>query len=158
MNKQDGKDFNAMLKNDKDMPKVKIVRDKNIIEKYGGRRMLIAPPSAYDELMKVVPYGKLITTKQMRDHLAKKYDADFTDPMTAAVFVNIAAWASYQRKEDITPFWRTIKSDGQLIDIFPEAIMLQKKALEEEGHTIIVKGTKILKYYVEDYQKSLIKL
>ena len=33
-----------------------------------------------------------------------------------------------------------------------------KKLLEEEGHTIISKGIKNIKYYVKDYESSLIEL
>lgn len=40
--------------------------------------MFFAPPIYYDELMKKVPTGKLITISQMRDYLAKKNNADFT--------------------------------------------------------------------------------
>lgn len=152
------KDFNAMMKNNKDMPKTQIVKDEKTIKKYGGTKMLFAPPIYYDELMKKVPKGKLITVGQMRDYLAKKNNADFTDPMTAGIFVNIVAWASYQRNEDITPYWRTLKSDGELNMKYPEAIELQKRLLEDEGHTIISKGTKNIKYYVKDYEDSLIEL
>ena len=63
-----------------------------------------------------------------------------------------------QRNEDITPYWRTLKSDGELNVKYPEAIELQKKLLEEEGHTIISKGTKNIKYYVKDFEKNLIEL
>ena len=108
--------------------------------------------------MKKVPKGKLVTVSQMRDYLAKQNNADFTDPMTAGIFINIVAWASYQRNEDITPYWRTLKSDGELNVKYPEAIELQKKLLKEEGHTIISKGTKNIKYYVKDFEKSLIEL
>ena len=104
--------------------------------------------------MKKVPRGKLITVGMMRDYLAKKNKVDFTDPMTSGIFVNIVAWASYQRDEDITPYWRTLKSDGELNVKYPEAIGLQKRLLEE-GHTIISKG---IKYYVKDFEKSLINL
>ena len=38
------------------------------------------------------------------------------------------------------------------------AIELQKRLLEEEGHTIITKGTKNIKYYVNDFENSLIEL
>ncbi len=152
------KDFNAMMKNNKDMPKIQIVEDERTIEKYGETKMFLAPPSYYDELMKKVPKGKLITVSEMRDYLAKKNDADFTDPMTAGIFVNIVAWASYQRDEDITPYWRTLKSDGELNVKYPETIKLQKRLLEEEGHTIISKGTKNIKYYVKDFEKSLFEL
>ena len=152
------KDFNAMMKRTKDMSKIQIVEDNKTIKKYGGTKMFFAPPIYYDELMKKVPKGKLITVSQMREYLAKKYNADFTVPMTAGIFVNIVAWASYQRNEDITPYCRTLKSDGELNIKYPEAIELQKKLLEEEGHTIVSKGTKIIKYYVKDFEKSLIEL
>lgn len=158
MSNESKKDFNAMMKNNKDMPKTQIVTDKKTIEKYGGTKMFFAPPLFYDELMKKVPSGKLLTVGQMREYLAKKNNADFTDPMTAGIFVNIVAWASYQRTEDITPFWRTIKSDGELNAKYPEAIELQKTRLEQEGHTIITKGKTNLKYYVKDFENSLFEL
>ena len=75
--------------------------------------------------------------------------------MTAGIFVNIVAWDSYQRNEDVTPYWRTFKSGGELNIKYPEAIELQKRLLEEEGHTIISKGTK---YYGKDFENSLIEL
>lgn len=158
MANENNKDFNSMMKNNKDMPKIQIIKDDKIIKKYGGNKMFFAPPSFYDELMKKVPKGKLITVGQMRDYLAKKNNADFTDPMTAGIFVNIVAWASYQRTDDITPYWRTLKSDGELNNKYPIEIELQKKLLELEGHTIISKGSKNIKYYVKDYKDSLIKL
>lgn len=94
----------------------------------------------------------------MRDYLAKENNADFTDPMTAGIFVNIVAWASYQRTSNITPYWRALKADGELNSKYPEAIELQKKLLEAEGHIVISKGTKNKKYYVKDYQDNLVKL
>lgn len=149
------KDFNEMLKNNKDMPKIQIVKDTKTIERYGGNKMFLAPPNYYDELMKKVPKGKIITTKIIREYLAKQNNADFTDPMTAGIFINIVAFASYQRNNDITPYWRTLKSNGELNTKYPEGINLQKKLLEEEGHIIILKGTK---YYVKDYENKLFEL
>lgn len=158
MANEDKKDFNKMLKDSKNMPKVQIIQDKKAIEKYGGNKMLIVPPIYYDTIMKKVPKGKLITVGKIREYLAKQNSADFTDPMTAGIFVNIVAWASYQRTEDITPYWRTLKSDGELNAKYPEAINLQKRLLQEEGHTIISKGRKNIKYYVKDFEKNLIEL
>ncbi len=148
------KDFNLMMNSSKDMPKILIIKDEKTIKKY-GKKMLIAPPIYYDEIMKKIPQGHLITTSQIRTYLAKKNNADFTDPMTAGIFINIVAWASYQRKENITPYWRTLKTNGELNNKYPEEIELQKKLLEEEGYTIIMKGSK---YYVKDYEKKLIEL
>ena len=158
MSNEHKKDFNAMMNNKKDMPKIQIIKDEKTIKRYSGTKMFFAPPIYYDELMKKVPKGKLITVSQMREYLAKENNADFTDPMTAGIFVNIVAWASYQRSTDITPYWRILKTDGELNAKYPEAIELQKRLLEEEGHIIISKGTKNIKYYVKDYEDSLIKL
>lgn len=156
------KDFNKMLSNSKDMPKIQVLDDEKMIKKYGGAVMFFAPPLFYDELMRKVPFGKLLTISQMRDFLAKKNKADFTDPLTAGIFVSIVAWASYQREQKneqhITPWWRTVKKDGELNAKYPQGITLQKKLLENEGHIIICKGKNNLKYYVKDFEQSLIEL
>ena len=120
--------------------------------------MVIAPPIDYDTFIKNVPSGKLITTDTLRKAMAKKYNVDITCPLTCGIFVNIVAWASFQRKDNITPYWRVLKSNGELNIKYPEAIELQKRLLEEEGHTIITKGTKNIKYYVKDFEKSLMEL
>lgn len=44
MANEDKKDFNAMLHDSKDMPKMKIITDTESIKKYGGSRMYFAPP------------------------------------------------------------------------------------------------------------------
>ncbi len=151
------KDFNKRLNDSKDMPKIIELDDESSV-KWGGRTMVIAPPIDYDDLMKKIPEGKVITTNELRTSLARKYKADITCPLTAGIFVNLVAWASYQRDTDITPYWRTLKSNGELNIKYPEAINLQKKLLEKEGHTIITKGTKNIKYYVKDYEKNIVKI
>ncbi|MBY9079201.1 MGMT family protein [Paenibacillus sp. HN-1] len=158
MANEQNKDFNAMLQNKKDMPKVQVITDKKSIEKYGGVRMFFAPPVDYDRVMKAVPLGKVITTGQIRDAFAKANHADFTDPITAGIFVSIAAWASEQRNDDKTPYWRTLKADGELNPKYPGGVGKQKQKLEAEGHTIIQRGRSNVRYYVQNYQDSLYPL
>lgn len=158
MANENKKDFNAMLANSKDMPKMQIVTDPKTIERYGGNKMYFAPPCDYDKIMKLVPYGRVITVTQIREYFAKLNGADFTEPMTAGIFVSVAAWASYQRDTDKTPYWRTLKSDGELNDKYPGGAKLQKQLLESEGHTVVQKGRTKIKYYVKDYGKVLFRL
>ncbi len=158
MANEDKKDFNAMLYNSKDMPKFQTITDEKSIEKYGGDRMYFAPPIDYDRIMKRVPYGKVITVGEIRDYFAKQNGADFTEPITAGIFVSIAAWASYQRSEDETPYWRTLKANGELNAKYPGGIETQKEKLEAEGHTIIQRGRKNISYYVKDYEKAMFEL
>lgn len=158
MANEEKKDFNAMLRDSKDMPKLQILTDPKSIEKYGGDRMYFAPPIDYDRVMKRIPYGKLTTVGEIRAHFARENQADFTEPITAGIFVSIAAWASFQRTEGETPYWRTLKAGGELNPKYPGGALAQKEKLEAEGHTILVKGRTNLRYYVADYEKSLFPL
>ena len=155
MANEDKKDFNAMLRDSKDMPKIQIITDRKSIEKYGGDRMYFAPPMDYDAAMRRVPYGKLTTVGDIRAFFAAQSGADFTEPITAGIFVSIAAWASYQRGEDEPPWWRTLKANGELNPKYPGGAEAQKEKLEAEGHTVIQKGRTKKKYVVKDYEKAL---
>ena len=70
MANEDKKDFNAMLHDSKDMPKFQTITDQKSIEKYGGSRMYFAPPIDYDKVMKLIPYGKVITVGKIREYFA----------------------------------------------------------------------------------------
>ena len=155
MANEDKKDFNAMLHDNKDMPKIEVIKDKKSIEKYGGCKMYFAPPIDYERVMKKVPYGKIITVGMLREYFAELSGADFTEPITAGIFVSIVAWASYQSSDDETPYWRTLKANGELNAKYPGGIEAQKEKLEEEGFTVIQKGRKNVRYYVKDYENAL---
>lgn len=155
---EDKKDFNAMLRDGKDMPKIQIITDEASIKKYGGNRMYFAPPMDYDRVMRRVPFGKVITVGEIREYFAAQNGADFTEPITAGIFVSIAAWASHQRSEDKTPYWRTLRTGGELNPKYPGGAEAQKEKLEAEGHTVIQKGRTNIKYYVKDYEKTLFAL
>jgi len=76
MANEDQKDFNAMLNDSKDMPKLQTIIDSKSIEKYGGNKMYFAPPIEYDKIMKLVPYGKVITIGKIRKYFAELSNAD----------------------------------------------------------------------------------
>lgn len=158
MANEDKKDFNAMLRDPKDMPKIQIITDQKSIEKYGGDRMYFAPPLDYDGVMRRIPYGKLTTVGEIRSYFAKENQADFTEPITAGIFVSIAAWASHQRTGDETPYWRTLKANGELNPKYPGGIEAQRQKLEAEGHVIVKRGRKNFRYYVKDYEAKLTDL
>lgn len=159
MANEDKKDFNAMLHDNRDMPKFQTVTDQKTIERYGGSRMYFAPPIDYDRVMKTVPCGKVLTVGEIREYFARENGADFTEPMTAGIFVSIAAWASFQRNgRDETPYWRTLKAKGELNSKYPGGLEAQKEKLESEGHTIVQRGRKNIRYFVKDYEKALFEL
>jgi len=147
------KNPNQKLRDSKDMPKIEILDDPRAIARYGGARMLIAPPIEYDELMKQIPAGKLTATDRLRGILARRHGADFTCPLTCGIFVNVAAHASAERGGiDETPWWRTLKKDGELNEKYPGGIDGQRIRLESEGHGIVQKGKR---WFVKDYGSKL---
>lgn len=158
MANEENKDFNAMLHNSKDMPKFQTITDPDSIKKYGGDKMYFAPPVDYDNVMKQIPYGKVITVSKIREYFAAQNGADFTDPITAGIFVSVAAWASCQRTDNKTPYWRTLKANGELNKKYPDGIEAQKELLESEGHTVIRRGRTNIRYYVKDYENALFTL
>jgi len=148
--------FNEKLNDSKDMPVVKTISDPKAVSQFGGERMLIAPPLAYDEIMKKVPEGKVITADRIRKHLAQNHNADFVCPLTAGIFISLAAQASAERGgESPTPYHRTLKKDGELNEKYPEGIDGQKLLLEMEGHTVIQKGKR---YFVAEYDRKIYEL
>lgn len=152
------KDFNAMLHNAKDMPKIQVISDTRTIIKYGGSRCYFAPPIDYSNIMAIIPEGSVITVGEIRRYFALRNNADFTDPMTAGIFVQIAAWASEQREDGKIPYWRTLKSGGELNPKYPGGIEAQRALLEQEGHTIITRGRTNIKHYVKDFASVLYNL
>ena len=152
------KTFNEKLHFSGDLPKVETITNPKTVARFGGTRMAVAPATDYDTIMKKIPKGKLITSSEIRNVIAKKYKADYTCQLTAGIFINIAANASREREcqgsKDLTPYWRTLKKDGELNEKYPDGTDAQQKFLESEGHEIIKKGKR---YFVKDYEKKLFK-
>lgn len=120
--------------------------------------MVVPAPTEVDELMRRVPKGKLVTINELRAALAKKHGVNVACPITTGIFSWIAAHAADEAARDgakrITPYWRTLKSGGELNPKYPGGIPDITKRLRSEGHQIVTKGKRHL---VADFQKSLVK-
>jgi hypothetical protein len=58
-------------------------------------------------------------------------------------------------KKDMTPYWRTIKSKGELNEKYPNGVEGQAKCLKSEGHMIEIDKTGKPKR-VKDWEKKLV--
>lgn len=155
------KSWQEKLADSKDLPKVVKVTPK-MAGKFGtklGDTLVIPAPIEVHELMKTVPKGKLTTINEIRQHLAKRHHTTSCCPITTGIFAWISAYASEEAKnegkKDIAPYWRTLKSDGEINSKYPGGVEAQKNILSKEGHKIIQKGKKS---FVADFEKYLIKL
>jgi len=152
------KSWTEKLADSKDLPKVEKITEK-MSKRWGTGTVVIPAPMEVDAMMRKAPEGKLVTINEIREGLAKKHKATIGCPMTTGIFASVAAHAAeeqrQQGKQDITPYWRTLKTGGVLNEKYPGGVEEQKKILEKEGHKVVQKGKK---YVVADYEKSLIKL
>lgn len=122
--------------------------------------MYISHPEEIKQVIIKIPKGKLITTKQIVDKLAKKYKVDFTCALTTGIFVGIVANAAEEQKEkgkkETIPYWRVIKPKGYLYDKYLGQKSQQRKYLKKEGYKIVPSGTK-KGPVIKDYEKHLVR-
>ena len=145
--KTNRKSWTEKLNDAKDLPKV-VKLNAEGAKKWGGKTMAIPSPMEVNEIMKGVKKGKVITINEIREKIAKKHNAEIGCPITTGIFAWISANAAEEArkagKKKITPYWRTVKSTGELNDKYPGGILAHKRALQAEGHEIVKKGKKYL--------------
>ena len=150
------KTWREKLADSKGLPKVGKVEGK-MTTRWGAGTMVIPAPLEVDELMRRVPKGKLVTINELRAALAKKHGVNIACPITTGIFSWIAAHAADEAAAEgakrITPYWRTLKSGGEVNPKYPGGIAALKRQLQTEGHKVVQRGKR---YLVADFEKSLV--
>jgi hypothetical protein len=151
------KSWREKLADNKGLPKVGDVTG-GMSKRWGEGTMVIPAPGEVDALMKQVPRGKLATINELRAALAVRHKVTFACPITTGIFSWIAAHAADEAAAEgakkVTPYWRTLKTGGELNPKYPGGAAGLARRLRAEGHKIVRKGKRVL---VADYQKSLFK-
>jgi hypothetical protein len=110
--------------------------------------MLVPSPAQIEGEIRNIRKGRVKTIKQVTDKLAREHGVDLCCPMTTGIFAWIIAHANHEIAEAgrkrVTPWWRLVKTDGQLNPKYPGGGPLQRRKLEEEGHTVVQKGKKLV--------------
>ncbi len=131
-------------------------REKLATDKDLPKTMVIPAPREVDALMQQVPRGRLVTINELRAALAARHKVDFACPLTTGIFSWIAAHAAAEAEVEgakrITPFWRTLKTGGEINPKYPGGAEGIARRLRGEGHKILRKGKRA---FVADYEKKL---
>ncbi len=150
------KTWREKLLDSKGLPKVSKIEGK-LSKRWGEGTCAIPAPVEVDEIMKAVPKGRLITTKEIQTKVAQKHHATMACPMCCGIFAWIAAYAADEAEtagaKRITPYWRTLKTGGEVNPKFPGGVETLKVRLEAEGHRVVAKGKK---WNVADYECRLV--
>ena len=130
------KTWQEKLADSKGLPKIGKVTGK-MTTRWGTGTMVVPAPIEVDELMRRVPKGRVTTINQIREALARKHGVNFTCPITTGIFAWIASHAAEeaaaQGRKRITPYWRTLKSAGELNVKYPGGVAAQAARLRAEG-------------------------
>jgi len=130
--------------------------DESRSKRWGTGTFVIPAPMEVDRLMRQVPRGRVTTIDELRKALARRHGATIACPLTTGIFSWIAAHAAAEAelagKTRTTPFWRTLKSNGELNAKYPGGTAGLARRLSAEGHKIIMKGKR---YFVEGFQERL---
>ncbi len=149
------KSWREKLMDDKGLPRVCKVTGK-MSKRWGTGTFVIPAPLEVDALMKQVPKGRVVTINELRNALAKKHKTDFACPITTGIFSWIAAHAAAEAEtagaRRITPYWRTLKTGGELNPKHPGGVEGTARRLRAEGHKIVSKGKRTL---VADHEGKL---
>jgi hypothetical protein len=149
------KTWKEKLADDKGFPKVYPI-DSSKSKRWGTGTFVIPAPMEVDELMRRVPKGKLTTIDELRKTLATRHGATIACPITTGIFAWIAAHAAAEGlsegRKKITPYWRTLKTGGELNPKYPGGIACLRVKLAAEGHRIVHKGKR---FFVAEYQNSV---
>jgi hypothetical protein len=150
------KSWREKLADSKGLPKTGKIEGK-MSTRWGAGTMVIPAPVEVDEIMRKVPKGKLTTINEIRGALARKHRVDVGCPITTGIFAWIAANAAHEAAEEgakrITPYWRTLKTGGELNPKYPGGVPGITKLLAAEGHRVIQKGKR---FFVVDYEKAVV--
>jgi hypothetical protein len=140
------KTWREKLADSKGLPKVGAITG-GMSRRWGEGTMVIPAPVEVDELMRRVPKGKLTTINELRAALARKHGVTMACPITTGIFAWIAAHAAAEAQAEgrkrVTPWWRTLKTTGELNPKYPGGVAAQAACLKSEGHRLIpAKGNK----------------
>jgi len=152
------KTWREKLADSKGLPKVAEVSGK-LSKRWGAGIMVIPAPVEVDSLMKQVPKGRVVTINELRVALAARHQATFACPIATGIFSWIAAHAAEEAAAEgakrITPYWRTLKTGGEINPKYPGGVAALKQKLSAEGHEIVRKRDR---YFVSNFADALGKI
>jgi alkylated DNA nucleotide flippase Atl1 len=123
---------------------------ENRVKFFGGKgKMLLPCPATVAALIEKIPENKLITTNLICKELTKKFNVQGTCPVTTKKALQTLA----NTPDTKAPYWRVLKTNGDLMASFPDGVEGQAAHLQKEGFTLETTG-KVTK--IKHFKESLV--
>lgn len=125
--------------------------------RHGEGTIVIPSPREVEDAMRRIPEGRLATVLGISEQLAREHGTTIGCTVTTAIFASMAAEAAaedgHEGRPCPTPYWRTLKVNGELNPKYPGGLDELMRLLESEGHTVVQRGRR---YFVEDFERKLV--
>ena len=100
--------------------------------------MLIASPKVIANYLEQIPPGYGTDIKKIRQDLANQYGAEYTCPVTTAIFLRIVSEYAHEQikkgvpEAEIPPFWRALESKSKILGklSFGKQFVIDKRKAE----------------------------
>lgn len=125
-------------------PEVQLLKRK-LGRSFPAGRMLIATPKVLEKEIRKIRKGKTKTIAEIRNSLARQYNADYACPLTTGIFLRIVAEHVELQLADgakrVAPYWRVVQKDYSLNPKLPGGTKSQANRLRAEGVELVKKGS-----------------
>lgn len=149
------KTFREKLADDKDFPRIQPLTGA-MKRRFGSGTILLPAVSEVAELMGRIPKDKVTTINELREFLARRRGASMACAIVTGIEARIVAGAAGEDEADgkkrVVPYWRTLKSKGELNEKYPGGVEEQRRRLESEGLIVIARGKR---FYVSEFEDHL---
>lgn len=104
-----------------------------------GGAMVVSSPAEVNAFVRRLRPGELVTLDELRAAIARRHAVAVACPVSTAIFLNMCARASEERREmgvpddALTPWWRVLRKGGFLNPKFPGGTDYQTTLLNGEG-------------------------
>ncbi|MCP3962656.1 MAG: MGMT family protein [bacterium] len=149
--------FREKLGDNKDFPRVQPLTG-GMEKRWGPGTIVLPAPYEVADLMRGVPEGKVTTINQIREVLARRHGATMACPIVTGIHARIVAGAAGEDededegKRDVVPYWRTLKTGGELNAKYPGGLPEQRRRLEDDGLEVVARGKRL---FVEGHERVL---
>jgi alkylated DNA nucleotide flippase Atl1 len=137
------KSYRQRAADDHGLPEIRPIPARMQANHGEGTIFVPAPRDVEDEIRRVEP-GGVATVGELAERMAARHDTTIGCNVTTGIFARIVAFAADEDERDgateVTPYWRVVRSGGELNPKYPGGIENLRARLIAEGHTVAPDG------------------
>lgn len=113
---------------------------ESMVSRFGEGMLFVPSPREVEAIIWEIPTGQVRRAGELREELARRHGAIVTCPLCFSLFWSLVADAAEESHaaghQEVAPYWRVVRDDGQLNSKLPGGAGAQAAMLCAEGHAV----------------------